>query len=175
MLYEEYGYVIYKIDHKRSIFILGTQKFTPLELTLKNDQNVELSEKVYFGNDKRDKIENISKWITENEFLLASKNIVLEVIEKIILENKDYYLNYINDNILKDEYRNFLMRALCIGPKTYIKILNARKIKPFVSIEDLEKRANTKVVIKNIAEKIYNEISGKDRFRVFSNKAKHID
>jgi putative nucleotide binding protein len=175
MLYEEYGYVIYKIDHKHSVFILGTQKFTPLELTLKNDQKVELFEKVYLGNNKRTKIENISKWISENEFSCASKNIVLEIVEKIILENKDYYLNYINDNIIKEEYKNLLIRALCIGPKTYTKILNARKVKPFDCFTDLEKRASTKVVVKNIAEKIYNEISGKDRFRVFSNKAKHID
>jgi len=175
MLREEYGYVIYKIEHKSSIFVLGNQKFTPLELMLKNDKNAELSEKVYFGDCRRDKIENVNRWISENEFLQASRNIVLDAIQKIILDNKSYYLSIINENVLKEEYHTYLMRALCVGPKTLQKIINARKINQFESFNDLESRANTKVVLKNICEKVYDEISGKDRFRIFSNKAKHID
>lgn len=174
MEFEDFGYTIHKLDSK-NIYVLGNKKFTPLELSLKIDQDCEICEKVYFGNDKRDKIDSVVKWINEKEFLSASKITVLEVIEKIILDNKEFHLKFINDNILKEEYKNYLQRSLCVGPKTFKKILDARKEKAFESIEDLEKRASTKVVIKNIAEKIYNEISGKDKFRIFANKAKHID
>lgn len=172
---EEYGYVIYKNELKSSVYVLGTKKFTPLELCPKKDQNIDLFEKVYFGTDKRDKIDNVVKWISEKEFLEANKTIVIEVIEKIVFEKIDYYLDFINNNILKEEYKNYLIRALCIGPKTFEKIYNARKDKYFTGIDDLERRAGTKIIIKNISSKIYGEICGKDRFRIFSNKAKHLD
>jgi len=170
---EEYGYVIHKLDNKPNIYILGNKKFTPLELSLKKEVNVEVYEKVYFGKDHREKIETVVKWLSENDFLNVSKNVSLETIEKIIFENKDYYLHFINVNILKEEYKNLLQRALCVGPKTLDKIILARKDKPFISFSDLEKRCSTKVIIKSIANKVYDEICGKDKFRIFSNKAKH--
>ncbi|PIU22163.1 MAG: hypothetical protein COT14_02555 [Candidatus Diapherotrites archaeon CG08_land_8_20_14_0_20_30_16] len=172
---EEFGYVIHKISFSSNIYVLGNKKFTPLELSIKKDQNVELCEKVYFGDDKRDKIENVVKWISEKEFLQVSKSIALEAIEKIIIDRKEYYINFINENVLKDEFKNMLIRTLCVGPKTFIKIFDARKEKPFESIKDLEKRANTKVVVKNIASKVYDEICGKDKFKIFANKAKHLE
>lgn len=170
---EEFGYIVHKLDD-RNVYVLGNKKFTPLQLSLKKEQNIEFCEKVYFGNEHREKVENIVKWISENEFLNVSKLIALEAIEKIITENKDYYINFINENIPKEEYKNLIQRALCIGPKTFEKIKKAQCEKPFECFNDLENRAGTKVLIKNIAEKIYDEISGKDRFRIFSNKAKHL-
>lgn len=172
---EEYGFVIHKLDFKKNVYVLGNKKFTPLELSIKKDAEVGLREKVYFGPDKRDKIENIVRWISEKEFLDASKTVVLEVIETIIKEKEKQFIDIINENALKEQFKNTLQRALSVGPKTIDKIISARKEKPFESLKDLEKRANTSIIMKKIANKIYDEISGKDKFRIFANKAKHLE
>lgn len=170
---EEYGFVIHKIVGNGNVYVLGTNKFTPLELSVKKDHYVQLEERVYFGSDKRDKINNIVKWISEREFLKAGKTLVLNVIIKIILEKEAYFIDIINNNSEKEQFLKALQRALDIGPKTAEKIINARKEKPFESFEDIENRASTTVVLKKLANKIYDEIYGKDKFRIYANKAKY--
>ncbi len=172
---EEYGYIIHK-EVKNHVFVLGNKKFTPLDMTVKNGQNVELEEKVYFGNDKRNKIENIERWLTENEFLLASKTAVTNAIKKIILENENYYINFLNNFALEEEIkRNTLQKAFLLGEKTLEKIIIARQTKPFASFDDVKERTRIGTLLKTIVNKIYNEISGTDKCRFFANKAKSND
>lgn len=172
MDFEEYGLVVYK-NYNGHIYVLGCKKFTPLELTLKNDDKVEFLEKVYFGNEKREKIQSIVKWIDENEFARISKTVAFDAIRKIILEQQEFFTKFINKLASQDELKkNTLQKAFILGPKTLEKIIEAHNEKPFESFEDLEKRARTGVVLRNLTTKIYNEINGKDRLRIFVNKAK---
>ncbi len=172
---EEYGYIIHK-KVKNHVFVLGNRKFTPLDLTVKNGQDVELEEKVYFGNDKRNKIENIERWLNEMEFLQASKTVVVSVIKNIILENESFYIDFLNNFAIDEEIkRNTLQKAFLLGQKTIEKLIVANQEKPFTSFEDVKERARVGTLIKTIASKIYAEISGKDKCKLFANKAKHTE
>lgn len=172
---EEYGYIIHK-EVKNHVFVLGNKKFTPLDMTVKNGQDVELEEKVYFGNDKRNKIENIERWLNEEEFLLASKTAVFNVIKKIILENENYYIDFLNNFAVEEEIkRNTLQKAFLLGEKTIEKIVNARQAKPFTSFDDVKKCTRVGTLLKTMANKIYAEISGTDKCRLFANKAKFLE
>lgn len=170
---EEYGYIIYN-EKKGQVFVLGNKKFTPLELKLKNNQTVELGEKVYFGNNKRTKIENINKWLDEKEFLKASKTATMSAIEKIILDTEQTFIDLVNDFAIDEEIKkNTLQKATLLGPKTIEKIIFARQEKQFTSFEDVQTRARTGVLVKNLTKKIYDEISGKDKCKIFVNKARY--
>lgn len=171
---EEYGYVIHKLDYKNCIFVLGNKNFTPLELLLKNNENCDLLDKIYFGKEKRDKVQNVNKWISEIEFQEANKLIVYDAIQKIILDNELKYLEFINSNKDEELHKKTLSQSFRLGPKTTEKILTAKKEKEFESLKELEDRAKTNIFMKNLIQKIYNEISGKDKLRIFANKAKHL-
>ncbi len=171
---EEYGYVIYKMDYKNCVFVLGNKNFTPLELLLKNNETCDLLDKLYLGEEKRDKVQNVNKWISEIEFQEANKLIVYDAIQKIILDNEQKYLEFINSNKDFELQKKALAISFRLGPKTTEKILDAKKEKEFNSLKELEYRAKTNIFMKNLIQKIYNEISGKDKLRIFANKAKHL-
>ncbi|MFH1751507.1 MAG: DUF655 domain-containing protein [archaeon] len=118
--------------------LVGTKYFTLLEV--KPKETLSLLEKVYIGKDERDKIEFIKKRITFDELTSTASAELDKAIEKIILDDKQRFLDFYNNSRSVSVRRHQLELLPGVGKKHMLDMLKQREIKPFESFEDIEKR-----------------------------------
>lgn len=141
--------------------IIGMQQFTLLEVVPKKDVELKIGEKIYIGKDTRDKIEYIKDRISFKDLTNNAVSELERVIEKIILDDKQRFIDFFNNSGPITIKRHQLELLPGLGKKHMADILAERQKKPFESFEELEQRIRllpnpAKTIAKRIIEELSN-------------------
>ena len=108
---------------------IGEKNFTLLELVPRRGEALEIGEKVYIGEGKRDKISYILGRLKREKLTEAAKNQLQEVIKKVLGTNTEKFVAFFNkaDPINKRLHQIELIPGL--GKKHMQEILKQREEK----------------------------------------------
>ncbi len=154
---------------------IGTENFTLLELTPKDNVDIEIHENVYIGAGKRDKINRV-KGKLDFENLTATSRVELDyVIGEIIVAHEDRFIKFFNESDSLNTRLHKLELLPGIGKKHMWGILEARKEKPFENFEDLKQRVPllsdpVNILVKKIRQELdtTREKRGKNKYHLFT-------
>ena len=147
---------------------IGEKNFTLLELVPRRGIKLELNEKVYIGEGKRDKVYYILGRLQTSKLTETARQQLHEFIEKQISESEKKFVEFFNkaDAINTRLHQFELLPGF--GKKHTDGILEERKKKPFKDLDDLKKRvSNLPDPKKAIEKRILEEITGKERYNLF--------
>ncbi|MEM3455043.1 MAG: DUF655 domain-containing protein [Candidatus Micrarchaeia archaeon] len=175
---EDYGIVIDYLplgkptDIKREpvAYLVGERFFTLLEVIVKRNVPIQLHSKLYVGKElnQRKEVERIKGRVEYSELTGAAKNELKTAIKTIVKSRESDFINFINKCGPVTIRLHQLELLPGIGKKHLEDILKEREIKPFESFDDLTKRVPHLLnPVEMIAERIINEMSGKERYYLF--------
>ncbi len=182
---EEYGYVIdiippelaaYKLPAKiRREFsrdstyahILGEERFTLLEVTLKPGARVEIGERVYIGLGQRDKVDKIVRRIRYEDLQPPAREALTQIVRQIVSSQEQKFVDWFNKAGPLTIKMHSLELLQGVGKKKVQEILSERRTKPFSSFEDIKKRVGIDP-LELIVNRILTEIQGKDPYYIFA-------
>ena len=179
-LYEEYGYVLDYLQHGRTstdkprhlalptVQVIGESYFTLLEAEVHGGVQVNLHERVYIGKERREKINRIIGRIGYNDLTANAKAELLPVLEKLILNQEQRFVNFFNNSQAITPRMHSLELLPGIGKKSMWQIINARDKKAFTSFKDVETRTSIGDPVMVIARRILDELGGGEKYRIFS-------
>lgn len=147
---------------------IGETNLTLLELVPRRGVDLEVGEKVYIGEGKRDKIYYILGRLHREKLTESAKNQLEEFIKKIVETKEKEFVEFFNkaDAINKRVHQIELLPGM--GKKHMQEILKQRKEKDFESFEDLKKRVqNLPDPRRAIEKRIFQELTNLERFNLF--------
>jgi putative nucleotide binding protein len=147
---------------------IGENHFVLLELVPRRGIKLELKEKVYIGEGKREKIYYILGRLVANKLTETAKQQLEEFISKQVSLDEKKFVEFFN----KAEAINTRLHQFELlpgfGRKHTEAILKERKEKLFESLEELKKRvSNLPDPKKAIEKRLMEEITGKERYNLF--------
>jgi putative nucleotide binding protein len=147
---------------------IGKEYFYLLELVAKPNVSINPHEEIYIGDGERDKVAYIKGSLQMDKLTQTSKNELRFVIEKIIENNEEKFINFFN-NSGPISLRSHQLEILPgIGKKHAKELLNEREIELFKSFEDIKSRVSSVPSPKKaVIERIMIELEGQDRFKLF--------
>jgi putative nucleotide binding protein len=167
MTAEENGYVLdYMPTGKSSAAkteplaqVIGKEFFTLLEVVPKVGAGFSVGEEVYVGKNDRPKVDLVKGRIAYRELTSNSLSELEDVIEKIVLAQKDKFLSFFNTSRAISLYRHQLELLPGLGKKNMLALLDEREKKPFDSFEDIAVRVKgvsdaQKMIVKRIVEEL---------------------
>lgn len=154
---------------------IGTEKFTLLELVPRDNQTIEILEKIYIGPGKRDKINNVKGKIGYEDLTATSRIEIEYAIQDIIKENEEKYVNFFNEAGAVSTRLHKLELIPGIGKKHREAIIKAREEKPFESFKDLTERVPVindpiGMLVKRVILELDNSVTrrGKNKYNLFT-------
>ncbi|MAH03341.1 DNA-binding protein [Candidatus Pacearchaeota archaeon] len=148
---------------------IGETKLTLLELVPRKGESLEIGEKVYIGEGKRDKIYYILGRLHKEKLTEAAKEQLETFISKIVKEREKEFIEFFNkaDAINKRLHQLELLPGL--GKKYMHEILEQREQKEFESYDDISKRiSNLPHPEKAIEKRIIQELTNIERYNLFT-------
>jgi len=147
---------------------VGENNLVLLELVPRRGVALEIGEKVYIGEGKRDKIYYILGRLQREKLTEAAKEQLKEFVGSIIKNKEKEYVDFFNKSeaINKRVHQIELLPGL--GKKHMNEILKQREEKEFESFEDMKKRvANLPDPEKAIEKRIIQELTTFERYNLF--------
>ncbi|MFH1358645.1 MAG: DUF655 domain-containing protein [archaeon] len=147
---------------------IGIKNFTLLQLIPRRGVKLEVNEKVYIGEGKREKIYYILGRLPENKLTETAKEQLQSFIDKQISENEKKFIDFFNNaEAINTRLHQFELLP-GFGKKHTTAILNERGKKLFESLGDLKKRVtNLPDPRKAIEKRLIEEITGKEKYFLF--------
>ena len=150
---------------------IGIKNFTLLQLVPRRGVKLEVGEKVYIGEGKREKVYYILGKLLDDKLTETAREQLKEFIENHVKETEEKFIKFFN----KAEAINTRLHQFELlpgfGKKHTEAILEERNKTLFKSLEDLKKRVSNLPDPKRAIEKrIFEEIIGKGRYHLFINK-----
>lgn len=153
--------------------VIGERYYTLLEVAPKDNVKLEINERVYIGDKKRDKVDHIIRRITYNDLTNSAKNTLVEALSSIVKDREKEFIQYINNAGPINVRMHSLETFPGIGEKLTSEIIKERNIKPFDDFKDLQKRVkNIGDISIHIAEKIIEELKGESKHYFFIQEEK---
>lgn len=148
---------------------VGIKYFTLLELVPRRGIKLEVGEKVYIGESKRDKIYYILGRLSTIKLTETTKQQLEEFIKEKVMENEQKFVDFFN----KAEAINTRLHQFELlpgfGRKHTEAIITERERKLFGSLEELKKRvSNLPDPKKAIEKRFLKEITGQERYNLFT-------
>ena len=150
---------------------IGIDNFTLLQLIPRRGVKLEIGEKVYIGEGKREKIYYIFGKLPEEKFTETARDQLKEFIGKEITNNEKRFVDFFNNaEAINTRLHQFELLP-GFGKKHTEAILEARNKKPFESLDDLKSRVSNLPDPKNAIEKRFiEEILGNEKYYLFTKK-----
>jgi len=147
---------------------MGVKGFVLLQLIPRRGIKLEVGEKVYIGEGKRDKIYYILGRLPENKLTETAREQLNEFVEKEVSESETKFVNFFNTaEAINTRLHQFELLP-GFGKKHTDAILGERKKKPFESLADLKKRVSNLPDPKNAVKKrLAEEIMGREKYYLF--------
>jgi putative nucleotide binding protein len=147
---------------------IGEQGFTLLQLIPRKGVSLQLKERVYIGEGKREKIYYILGRLPESKLTENSKFQLEEFIKQVVEEKESKFVEFFN----KAEAINTRIHQIELlpgyGKKHMKEIILEREKKDFESFEDLKKRIPSIPDPKTaIQKRIMQEVLGNERNKIF--------
>ncbi|MBI2675968.1 MAG: DUF655 domain-containing protein [Candidatus Aenigmarchaeota archaeon] len=148
--------------------VLGEKYFSLLEVILREDQRTGVGERIYIGDQKREKVKYIRERITPDKLTASAKEELQEIIDKIIMQQQQQFIDFFNKAGQLTTRMHMLELLPGIGKKHLWAILDARKEKPFESFADVKKRVSLLPdPEKMIVKRVMLELADGDKYRIF--------
>tara|TARA_Y100000310_G_C20460620_1_gene705175 strand:- start:243 stop:779 length:537 start_codon:yes stop_codon:yes gene_type:complete len=148
---------------------IGESGLTLLELVPRRGISLEIGEKVYIGEGKRDKIYYILGRLHREKLTEAAKDQLQEFIEKIVEEQKERFLGFFNESQAINKRVHQIELLPGFGKKHMKEILEKREENPFVSFESMKSRIqNLPDPKKAIEKRIFQELTSMERYNLFT-------
>ncbi len=149
--------------------VIGKKYFSLLEVVVKKDIAVKYGDRLYIGQDKREKVDHIKKRINTRDLTTFAKSELPFVIEKLVSENEEKFVDFFNKAAPLSTRMHQLELLPGFGKKHMWDIIKERKLGAFKSFDDLKKRVHLlpdpkNAIIKRIQEELENE---NERYRLF--------
>jgi len=147
---------------------IGEKNLTLLELAPRRGVSLQLGERVYIGEGKRDKIYYILGRLRREKLTETAKTQLQEFVEKIVKEKEKEFVDFFNkaEPINKRLHQIELIPGF--GKKHTKEILEKRQEKAFESFEDMKKRiSNLPDPEKAIEKRIIQELTEIERYNLF--------
>jgi len=147
---------------------IGEANLSLLELVPRRGVSLEIGERVYIGEGKRDKIYYILGRLQREKITEAAKHQLQEFIKKVVKEREKRFVEFFNksDAINKRIHQIELLPGF--GKKHMKEILDKRKEKTFESFEDIKKIIpNLPDPEKAIEKRIIQELTEQERYKLF--------
>lgn len=175
---EEYAIVIdylpygYALQHGRRmpiVIAIGIDHFSLLELVPRREAKIDIKEKVYIGEGRRDKIHYILGRANIKNLTEAAKINLKEVIHEILSQKPEIIVKFFNNAESINKRLHMIELLPGFGKKHMQDIIKAREEGgPFQSIEDLKKRVrNLPDPIKAVEKRIFDECTKHEKYRLF--------
>jgi len=147
---------------------IGDKGFVLLQLVPRRGVKLEVGERVYIGEGKREKIYYILGKLPEDKLTETSKEQLQNFIEKGITNDEKKFVNFFNEaGAINTRLHQFELLP-GFGKKHTEAILGERNKKPFESLEDLKKRvSNLPDPKKAIEKRLIEEITGREKYYLF--------
>ncbi len=176
MIKEEYAIVLeylpngYPLEGKMMPLAqaIGEINLTLLELVPRRGIDLEIGERVYIGEGKRDKIYYVLGRLNREKITESAKERLQDFLKKIVKEKEEKFVSFFNtaEAINKRIHQIELIPGL--GKKHMQEILRQRKETFFKSFEDLKKRVqNLPDPEKAIEKRIFKELINLERYNLF--------
>src|SRR5438552_1074739 len=137
------------------------------ECGITEEEAVEIVKRVYIGKEGRTKILSVLGRLEYNEISTAAQSELAGVVEKIVSQNEQRFVDYLNNAQPLTPRIHALELIPGIG-KTYMKsMLAEREKRKFTDFKDLQARVGLKEPAKQIAKRIIEEITGETRMNLF--------
>ena len=143
------------------VHAMGIEQYKLLELIPKS-KNVEIGERIYIGSGERDKIERVKRRMSYQELTHGAINELPFVIEKIVKEREQEYVDFYNKSISITPKLHMLHLLPGIGKKLMWEIIEERNKKPFESFADISTRIKSlphpeKMILNRILEELQDQ------------------
>ena len=119
---------------------IGVEQFKLLELVPKPSGNIQIHEKLYIGDEEREKVERVKRRIGYEELTQTARGELPFVLEKLIKEREADFVTFFNKAISITPKLHMLHLLPGIGKKLMWEVLEARNKKPFESFADISAR-----------------------------------
>ena len=147
---------------------IGELNLTLLELVPRRGISLEIGERVYIGEGKRDKIYYILGRLHHEKITEAAKNQLQEFINKIVRNRGKEFIGFFNNSEAINKRIHQIELLPGFGKKHMKEILEKRKEKPFGSFEEMKKRLqNLPDPEKAIEKRIIKELVEFERYKLF--------
>ncbi len=147
---------------------IGENNLTLLELVPRRGISLQIGEKVYIGEGKRDKIYYILGRLPKEKITEAAKTQLQEFIKHIVKERENQFVDFFNKAEAINKRIHQIEYLPGFGKKHMQEILKQRKEKPFESFEDMRNRiANLPDPEKAVEKRIFQELVENERYRLF--------
>jgi putative nucleotide binding protein len=149
--------------------VMGDKYFSLLEVVVRKDVVLKHGDAVYIGKDERKEIDHIKRRINVNDLTTFAKSELKFVVEKVVDENEEKFVNFFNNARAITTRMHQLELLPGIGKKHMWDIINERKKGTFKSWKDIQERVKLLpdpkgMIIKRIMEELENP---NERFRLF--------
>jgi putative nucleotide binding protein len=148
---------------------IGEKNLTLLELVPRKGLTLELGEKVYIGEGKRDKIYYILGRLHREKLTESAKEQLEEFINKLVKEKEQEFIEFFNtaEAINKRVHQIELLPGF--GKKHTKEIMEKRKESDFKNFEDMKKRiSNLPDPEKAVEKRIIQELTNMERYNLFT-------
>lgn len=147
---------------------VGDKFFNLLEVAIKDEVAVKTKDRIYIGDAKRDQVKYIRGRISYGELTSYAKDMLEEVVTELVSNDEKRFVEFFNKSVSLSTRMHSLELLPGIGKHHLWDILKERKKEPFENFKDVQNRVTMlpdpkKMIIK----RIYNELEGKDRHRLF--------
>ena len=147
---------------------IGENLFSLLELVPRKGVSLEVGEKVYIGEGKRDKVYYILGRLQPEKVTEQAKNNLQEFLIKAVEERENEFVEFFNKSEAINKRIHKIELVPGFGKKHMREILKEREIKPFENFEDMKKRIQNLPDPKKAVEKrIFQELTEDERHLLF--------
>jgi putative nucleotide binding protein len=149
---------------------IGETNLTLLELVPRRGMLLEIGEKVYIGEGKRDKVYYILGRLHREKLTEPAKEQLEEFIKKLIKEKESQFVDFFNTSEAINKRIHQIELLPGLGKKHMMEILEQRKGAVFKSFEDMKKRVqNLPDPEKAVEKRIMQELTSMERYNLFTN------
>jgi putative nucleotide binding protein len=147
---------------------IGEVNLTLLELVPRRGISLQIGERVYIGEGKRDKIYYILGRLPREKLTESAKNALQDFIKQIVSQRADKFVDFFNKSEAINKRIHQIEFLPGLGKKHTQEILKQRKEKPFESFDDMKKRIqNLPDPEKAIEKRILKELTSMERYNLF--------
>ena len=147
---------------------LGKEHLTLLELIPKKGVFLQPHQEAYIGEGKRDQIHHIKGRIPIDKLTSTAKSELKHAIEEVVDKQQQRFVTFFNKAQPLSMRMHQLELLPGLGKKHMWEVLDARKVKPFQSFDDIKERVKLLPDPKQIiVKRVLAEIEGKEKYKLF--------
>ncbi|MBD3397704.1 DUF655 domain-containing protein [Candidatus Micrarchaeota archaeon] len=149
--------------------LVGHQFFTLLEASVKPNASVLVGTKIFVGKGEREEVDRIKRRITYNDLTNGAKEILPNVIKRIVDEREELFVNFLNKAGPISMRVHQLDLLPGIGKRNMEELIKEREKEPFKSFADIKERVSTVSDPAGVfVHRIISELEGKERYFLFT-------